>query len=299
MRKAGAKCSLLMVCVTLLLAGCAERGKPSKSPVQSGGQMLAKQHRRTAFCRRLDSDAGQPETDSFWVTDNRNVVELTDYETIGYKSVDAFLEETGFADQTPFYQYFDEDSGALLLDLYYDENDGTGGGVIYYPEWEEGFLFDTENGPDNEMIKRASADPYAPVSADGYDSAQDEDLEQYQEQMEYLEDGRPLHYLAQGRHNVWETDEIGDIVRIEWGYRGDGSLKWRYYECNQSVYGSFLSIVRGEYDTQGRVVYEWGYIMHGNVDFYYIYSGDDTVPGYYLRIDHNCGDLLVTFTADN
>ncbi len=81
----------------------------------------------------------------FLVTDNRYDAKL-----LGYRCVEDFLEDFGFADKEPFFQYFDEDSGALLLELYYNEWYGEGGGVRYYPDKKpffqlekaaEGFLF--------------------------------------------------------------------------------------------------------------------------------------------------------------
>lgn len=81
----------------------------------------------------------------FLVTDNRYDAKL-----LGYRCVEDFLEDFGFADKEPFFQYFDEDSGALLLELYYNEWYGEGGGVRYYSDKKpffqlekaaEGFLF--------------------------------------------------------------------------------------------------------------------------------------------------------------
>lgn len=236
--------------------------------------------------------------DSFFVPDEGYGVELT-----GYESVEAFLEDTGFAGKTPFYQYYDEDSGELQLELYYDESNGMGGGMYYFLSGErertpDFFLF---NGADKPLVEypgltdRAGADPFAAVSADGYDSAQDADIEHYQEQIEFTDSGRPQHYLARGRLPYIESDDIVNIVEINWEYREDESLKWRGYERNCSVRGSHNSIITGYYDSRGRVAYEWCYTMAGNMEYYYIYSGDNTMPDYYLSIETNCGQLYVHF----
>ncbi|MDE6982941.1 MAG: hypothetical protein K2O99_00145, partial [Lachnospiraceae bacterium] len=103
-----------------------------------------------------------------------------------------------------------------------------------------------------------------------------------------LEDGRPLHYLARG--NVCYAD-VECIVKIDWEYRGDGSLKQRSYYHNNFMYDT----LEGNYDAQGRVVYEQGYITHGSLDYYYIYSKDRVTPDYCLYIDHNLDLLCVEF----
>lgn len=294
MRKTATKCCLLMACTILFLEGCGETEKHQGSadlPVPEERRVEARWNLRAAFHHLQARDVVRTNSSCFMVTDNRNGVELACYE-----SVEAFLEEAGFASTMPFFQYFDEDSGALQLVLYYNECDGTGGGVCYYPNQEkkrmpEGFLFhsvDKLQPGDTflaELAERVSADPYALISAYGYDP-RDADLDQ--EQMDCLEDGRPLHYLARG--NVCYAD-LECIVKIDWEYRGDGSLKQRSYYHNNFMYDTLV----GNYDAQGRVVYEQGYITHGSLEYYYIYSKDRATPDYYLYIDHNLDLLCVEF----
>ena len=128
------------------------------------------------------------ETADFIVSDNRGDTQL-----LGYQSAEVFLEDFGFSKNKPFYQYFDEESGALQLVLYYNEYNGMGGGIRYYPNKingqqekiaPEGFLFQgtdkmrIESSFLSELQARASADPYAFSDPCGYDSAQDTEIEQ-------------------------------------------------------------------------------------------------------------------------
>lgn len=256
----------------------------------------------TVLQESTESDEIQTESDSFYVTDNQSGANL-----VGYESVEAFLEDAGFADKVPFYEYFDEDSGELQLVLYYDESDGTGGGVCYYPSQDsfhtpEGFLFDRANTLQRSddfftlLTERADADPYVVASPDGYDPAQDAEIEYYQEQIQYTDDGKPQHFLAQGWISYMDPeDTISDIVKIDWEYRENGSLKHRSYGRHYGVHDTYNSTVQGDYDTQERVVFEHGYITHGSVDYYYIYNEDNTAPDYYLYIDHNLDRLCVDF----
>ncbi|MDE5699736.1 MAG: hypothetical protein K2I96_20390 [Lachnospiraceae bacterium] len=256
----------------------------------------------TVLQESTESDEIQTESDSFYVTDNQSGANL-----VGYESVEAFLEDAGFADKAPFYEYSDEDSGELQLVLYYDESDGTGGGVCYYPSQDsfhtpEGFLFDRANTLQRSddfftlLTERAGADPYVVASPDGYDPAQDAEIEYYQEQIQYTDDGKPQHFLAQGWVSYMDPeDTISDIVKIDWEYRENGSLKHRSYGRHYGVHDTYNSTVQGDYDTQERVVFEHGYITHGSVDYYYIYNEDNTAPDYYLYIDHNLDRLCVDF----
>ncbi|MDE7275055.1 MAG: hypothetical protein K2N95_18755 [Lachnospiraceae bacterium] len=303
MRKTNLKRCFIMLCVFLLQTGCGNSAKyqeTANSPAQAAGQKEPKQLLRADFRRSAVLETVQTKKERFFIPDEGYGVELT-----GYESVEAFLEDAGFAGKTPFYQYYDEDSGELQLELYYDESNGMGGGMYYLLPGDRDrtpdfFLF---NGADKplaeypELADRAGADPFAAVSADGYDSAQDTDIEHYQEQIEFTDSGKPQHYLARGRLPYIESDDIVDIVEINWEYREDESLKRRYYSRNASVRGSYNSIMTGHYDSQGRIVYEWSYTMAGYMERYYIYSGDNTMPDYYLLIETNCSQLFIDFLS--
>lgn len=310
MQKVHRKNTWFLLCVLLLLTGCGERGRQQTDTGFSARTVIhawPRQHLRAASNQRWVLNAmAQTESSGFSVTDNRCGMEL-----VRYDSREAFLKENGFADETPFYQLSDEDSSALMLELYYDETNKTGGGLYYSSPGvgePQGFLF---NGMDKqqysekygdrsfkEVTDRAGADPFMPVSPDGYDATRDTEFEEYQEEILYTGNGNPLMYRAWGivdHVGVNAGGAIMDIVRIDWEYREDGSLKYRSYYRNENVYGPVNHIITGDYDTQGRVVYERGYIMHGFLNNYYIYSGNNTMPDYYLYIDDFISQLHVMF----
>lgn len=71
----------------------------------------------------------------------------------GYTDIESFLKDFGFDNAKPFYQYYEEDSGELQLELYYDEKTGRGCGIRYYPgdgRNPEGFAF---NGSDKHTYE--------------------------------------------------------------------------------------------------------------------------------------------------
>lgn len=295
MRRTNAKWCIVLLCALPVLACCGNSSEPAAM------HTVFLQHRQSVRCQttRFYEEAKTP---GFFVTDNRCGGNL-----IGCQSVDAFLETFEFASKEPFYQYYDEDSGALQLTLYYDAYDGTGGGIRYFPSQPdrvpEGFLFNSADKLHSstfftELAKRTDADPYAQAAPDGYDPAQDSEIAHFQEARRQTDDGRPLHYLAQGWITYLDPEEhMSDIVEIDWTYREDGSLKQRSYRRNYFVYDTFNSAVQGYYDTQGRLVHEQGYITHGSVDYYYIYQENARTPAYYLYIDHNLDRLDVHFLS--
>lgn len=313
MQKIPLKYTLLLLCTLLLPMGCADRGRKQEdtaSFAQARIHVRNKQYLRAVPGQRLVVEmVDQTESPGFCVTDNR-----CGMEKIHYDSMEAFLKENGFAGTTSFYQYYDEDSGALALELYYDEATKSGGGV-FYGSWgnqtPKGFLFhgmdkqqcdeQYESNYFEEVTERAGSDPFLPVSSDGCDAARDTEFENYQEEISCADSGKPLEYRAWGFVDyVGEKAEgaMMDIVRINWEYRADGSLKSRNYYRNENVYGFKDFMLTGFYDTQERMVYEQGIIMNGYLHYYYIYSGDSAMPDYYLFIDEYIEGLLhVNFLA--
>lgn len=49
----------------------------------------------------------------------------------------------------------------------------------------------------------------------------------------------------------------------------------------------------GDYDEQGRLIYQYGYITHGAIDEYYIYEGNRMEPQYRLLLDWGGGGVYV------
>ena len=219
---------------------------------------------------------------------------------LGYTERDRLLEDCGFNGKEPFYQYHDE-NGELQLELYYNEGTCKGCGIRYDPggnQNPQGFKFDGSKMEeyDSEFLKeRLNADPYELLANGGVDLAKDEWIDDYEENIEYLSDGRPKHFKSQGWITyVDDEHETQKLLEIEFTYREDGTLRRRDYAHNMMALETWHSVTHSFYDTQERLLYEDCYITHGSMDYYYIYQDDKEQPTYCLMLDHDLGVIHAT-----
>ena len=196
-------------------------------------------------------------------------------------------EEWGLEGQSPYYAYRDEDEN-LQLELYFDPDSGAGRGFRY--QWEdlgqgvppsyESFTLDSV-----EEGTWEGRSPYSALSVygdDGSDMVQD-----YRESWEYDEAGRPVRFHSWG---IFEPGPIdtADIIRVEFDYRGDGTLERKEYWHQSMLFSTTLSSAVVHYDREERPTYIRGYITHGHLEYYPIYGEKDT-PDYCLLLDFNPG----------
>lgn len=213
-------------------------------------------------------------------------------ETTEYESRQALLEDFGFENEEPIYEYFDR-FGNLLLELYLNEEAQKGCGITYQYRFTgnlekiailqgftiDGFIEQEANAPD----------PYTLKSVYGTAGA---DITDYTESFEYAENGKPAHYSSEG-----SIDWLGDaddyhkekILTLDFIYRDDGSLFCRKYWHNGYVFGTTYTSQSSYYDERERLIYEDAYITHGSLEYYYIYEEDKTRPAYCLFLDYNYG----------
>lgn len=220
-----------------------------------------------------------------------------------YMDKDRFLKEFDFENREPFYQYLDENE-ELQLELYYDEKTGKGCGIRYYPEEKikpQGFRFEVSPMEENDsefLNERLNADPYELLARGGKDLSKDEWIEDYEENIEYANDGRPKHFESQGWITYFgEEHELSQLLEIEFTYREDGTLKRKDYAHNTIALETWHSVAHSFYDTQERLIYEDCYITHGSMDYYYIYQGEKTMPEYCLMLDHDLGWIHAKMVA--
>ena len=116
----------------------------------------------------------------------------------------------------------------------------------------------------------------------------------YEELIEYMPSGLPEHICYQGV-TEWErelgelSEALDTVMELNYVYRDDGTLFYREYWHDSMEFGTTLSYLYSFYDDKGRVVYERGYITHGELEYYYIYEDEGKKPVYCLEIDHNLG----------
>lgn len=216
-----------------------------------------------------------------------------------YESREALLEDLGFGDSVPVYRYYDRYSN-LKLELYREESTGLFCGIVsvYFfnsdkkkcvelygftvndvkqEKWEEGKFFSLE-------------------SVDGTDGS--DRVEAYQEIKEYTQSGRPASFKSQGlserrREEDGKPENVRiTLVEMDFVYRDDGTLYHRDYAHNSSVFGTTLCTLESDYDEQGRVSFETGYVTHGKLEYYYLYEDGGEQPVYCLELDYNGGYVI-------
>lgn len=217
-----------------------------------------------------------------------------------YESREALLTEFGLENSAPMYQYFDQE-GDLGLELYADED----------REQICGFVYTNATNSDLEKVTRIQGfticsipevkwnggDPYRFVSVYGTTGEEKENVKDYKESVTYTPSGKPDRFVATGRVEGWSAEDmIQDILRIEFIYREDDTLYYRYYYHSHQAFGTTLQGMNSYYDEHERVIYESGYVTHGGLEYYYIYEDTDgktaDKPAYILQVDYTMGDAI-------
>ncbi|MCM1388586.1 MAG: hypothetical protein NC231_14755, partial [Bacillus sp. (in: Bacteria)] len=219
--------------------------------------------------------------------------------TAEYENRQDFLADFGFADKEPFYQYYDS-CGNVQLELFLDEAAQKGCGLVYeyhytYQLEKEAFIYGFAFDAVYQGEWKAP-DPYALTTVYG-ETGEDEGRE-YEEIIEYTKDGKIDYYKSMafvdwiGENWIGENIEKPEkdkLLEINYMYRDDGTLYYRDYSHNSVVWETTYCGMDSYYDELGRVIYESGYITHGNTYEYYIYDDNGNEPKYYLYLDNNLG----------
>lgn len=127
-------------------------------------------------------------------------------------------------------------------------------------------------------------DIYAEISSVGPD-----DEEGFEETIEYTPDGRTDYYLAQGMvaFNSLEGPVLTRLLELEYVYRDDGSLFYRYYWPYRAVWSS-IGRIDSFYDEKERLIYEDESVTCKMIKHYYIYQDESDKPTYHLKVDYRC-----------
>lgn len=202
-----------------------------------------------------------------------------------YESRQAFLADFGYENSEPIYQYFGQ-NGNLQLELFADEDRERMCGIVHS---DMGFTLCSFT-----EAKWNGGDPYTLCSVYGTTGEEDENVKDYEKNIEYTAFGKPDIFVSRGRVEGWSgEDTVQDILRINFFYREDGTLYYREYYHTHQVFGTTLQKLVSYYDGYERVIYERGYITHGALEYYYIYEDRDgkivKTPTYTLMVDNNMG----------
>ena len=241
----------------------------------------------------IDTDA-DTEPDGFevstWVSSDR---ENGDY-TRWFSDAESFLEAYGFDidSDVPLLKYLVPDESFEVY-LYYDPETHIGCG---YQIWQENpDMPDYAFAFDNSQEETWDKDYYALVSVEG--GSDGSWLDDYQTNIVYDDNGNLLQFESTGF-----VDWIGDegitttILSFTYEYDDNGTLRYREYHHSSYVFATSLSYLYTYFDELGRPVFEKGYITHGHLEYYYIYTGSEMTPTYRLCLDDNLGAKYPDFT---
>ena len=237
----------------------------------------------------IGNDPKTPKVSVWVASETSHMEEYPDRET--------FLANFGFADKSPIYQYFNVQSD-LELELYLDEETGWVCGLHHW----YGYTKDREkiDSPDGfalcsiRDIDWKEADPFDLKSVQGITG--ENQVTAYEENLEYTKDNKPDYFESKGVITWLKDGHDGEdkdsILRINFTYRDDGTLFYRSYNHNPYMFGTGCMSMYSYYDEAERMVYEYDYITHGALDFYYIYEGAGRTPKYCLRLDNMYPDMM-------
>lgn len=283
----------------LLIWDCLEKMTLYNGEVEwdDGGELSNNEYYEDLFWKRLhrpwnvSADEGIPtaivrsDGEDDWNLDTKT-----------YESREALLNDCGFQEAEPYYQYYDRLQN-LELELYLDEKAGRGCGFCYSYEYNNdlekivqcnGFIFEGINSAVWED------DTYSVLAGEGVDAGELENVTQVD--YGYTDDGKLSSYEVKGvteslgaaREEGIESQEAA-LVSMTWVYRDDGTLYCKYYNHDPLTFGTWGQNRYIYYNETGRPVYRYEYITHGSYESYYIYNGKAKRPKYGLRLDQNGG----------
>ena len=214
-----------------------------------------------------------------------------------YEDKQVFLADYGFGGAEPFYEYRDR-FGNLLMELYFDPQEGRGCGIRYYEYYDEnlekragrdGFAFEeVETGvwkPQDTFSTRVisgknTREQHWPREI--YEYTEDDKLSSFEAKTTDLVDGEPMEV---------------SLLSLDYIYRDDGTLYHKEYCHYPKFYGTTGCTQSGDYDEQGRLAWQYSYITHGAIDEYYLYEGNSTEPAYCLFLDWGGGGVCVRMSV--
>ena len=207
-----------------------------------------------------------------------------------FSDVESFLEAYGF------------DSGSDIPILEYSIPDGDPYGdrdlyLYYNPETHMGCGYTIWQGnPDKPSYAFAfddfteeiwDKDYYALVSVENGDDGS-KWVDDYRTNIVYDDNGNLLEFESSGLVDWYgDVDEVNPYILLSFTYEYDdnGTLRYREYHHSPHVFATTLCNLYTYFDELGRPVYERGYITHGHLEFYYIYTDNKMTPTYCLCID--------------
>ena len=191
-------------------------------------------------------------------------------------------EESAARDTT--LSVYDRETGALQLCL----DRETGHGERYVRQVGEAGLWEFTYTFDLPEEARTGELPFFPEKGEvtsylGTNGA--ELVTDYGMFWEYDAGGKPLRFCSRGNSGDPGLEDPVDVVRVEFIYREDGTLRRKDLWHNAFLMGTTGSTAEITYDELERPVFARCYITHGSLEYYYFYTGEAAQPDSCLCLD--------------
>lgn len=215
-----------------------------------------------------------------------------------YPDAESFIDAYGFDIDSPFFELCIPDGSSDMLYLYYDPETQLGCGYQISGEDPDtpiyGFVFDSAEEKIWDKDYMAFLSIYGD---DGSEWVEEYQLEDYQSDAAYDDNGNPLQFKSTAFIDWFSEEEaVETILSIQYEYDENGILQYRSYYHHPMVFGTTLSTMDTYFDKLGRPVYERGYITHGHLEYYYIYTDNEMIPTYCLCLDYMHNSKVPDFT---
>lgn len=285
-----------------LLAACGKQNDTESSPVQMSQETVPTSEvveSTEASSEETTSSVEEEKVSEFIVEEGGISVFLAqnplEEANVRYIHAEGFLQDYGFAEAEPFYEYYDPD-GTLIMTLYYDEETELGCGLRYYDEADDtsteggvyGFSF---QGVQNSEWTGYPVQNYMALTTMEGDTGASQ-VSYYVENKDYDGAGRLSHYESHGVIPGTGLQNYITVLSMDYQYHSNGKLKMRAYSHSSQLFATSGMTRVSYFDEQGRLLYEDEYITHGSLDHYYIYEEDNSTPKYRLTLDFMHGDWM-------
>lgn len=277
--------------LVLSLSGCAE-GPKVQSDIQIQDETAESASSSLSIAEYTEAEETETET----IIDNSDMMQVTVYVNDScvreyYQDAEAFLAVYGVENREPDF-YYDNIDGQHQLEVYFNDVTGLWCGIRDFYNHDEdlfasaapyGFVFEEQERRewDNDELYDISIDRCRLFC---------EYVEEYQESCAYDENGRVTQFEISGINNAVPEEGVQTLLRMDYTYRGDGTLLHRSYAHNFMAFGTYQYRRDTYFDELERVVYEDVYVTHGNMDYYFFYSSDEPDFDSCLILDYNTGD---------
>lgn len=226
----------------------------------------------TFYCKQVSAETNV----TYWDSKQIKIVTTTEKE---------FLRKYGFYNKKAFYKGYNN-KRELAVELYFNTKTKKGCGISYVNDYAYGFEIDS----DTYITQKGFTHKKYTLIPEHISNESDlySDVTNYKEKKNYKVINKKKRLINFTSTGTYEGEKV-ELKVIDFSYKKDGKLISKNVELNSMIYGTTESTTTYYYDKSERLYYSDSYLSHGNLEQFYIYSGNSKTPSYILRADHNLG----------